>query len=44
MGRHLVCRDGPVLDGEDLRDVPDFGAFRRGPSGGREPFQTGSPG
>jgi dihydroorotate dehydrogenase electron transfer subunit len=42
-GRLLVCRDGPVLDGEDLRGVPDFGAFRRGPSGRKAPFLTGSP-
>jgi len=44
MGSHLVCRDGPVFDGEALRDIPDFGAFRRGPSGRLEPFLTGSPG
>lgn len=37
-GQFLVCRDGPVLDGERLRGVEDFGAFRRGPSGLREPF------
>jgi dihydroorotate dehydrogenase electron transfer subunit len=42
-GHLLVCRDGPVFDGDDLRDVPDFGAFRRGPSGERAPFMTGSP-
>ena len=38
LGPYLVCRDGPVLDGERLRAAPDFGAFRRGPSGLREPF------
>ena len=37
-GPFLVCRDGPVLDGDRLRGVEDFGAFRRGPSGLREPF------
>jgi dihydroorotate dehydrogenase electron transfer subunit len=37
-GPHLVCRDGPVFDGELLRDVPDFGLFKRGPSGQRVPF------
>jgi dihydroorotate dehydrogenase electron transfer subunit len=40
LGPYLVCRDGPVLDGERLRNVPDFGAFKRGPSGLREPFMT----
>jgi dihydroorotate dehydrogenase electron transfer subunit len=43
VGHLLVCRDGPVFGGDDLRDVPDFGAFRRGPSGQRAPFHTGSP-
>jgi dihydroorotate dehydrogenase electron transfer subunit len=43
-GHLLVCRDGPVFDGEALRKVPDFGAFRRGPTGERAPFLTGSPG
>ncbi len=42
-GHLLVCRDGPVFEGEDLRDVPDFGRFRRGPSGLVAPFLTGSP-
>jgi dihydroorotate dehydrogenase electron transfer subunit len=42
-GHLLVCRDGPVFDGDDLRGVPDFGAFRRGPSGRKAPFLTGSP-
>ncbi len=37
-GPYLVCRDGPVFDGEALRDVPDFGLFKRGPSGKRVPF------
>lgn len=44
VGHLLVCRDGPVFDGEALRNVPDFGTFRRGPSGERAPFLTGSPG
>ena len=43
LGSHLVCRDGPVFDGDALRDVPDFGVFRRGPSGKVAPFLTGSP-
>jgi dihydroorotate dehydrogenase electron transfer subunit len=38
LGPFLVCRDGPVLDGDRLRCVEDFGVFRRGPSGLREPF------
>jgi dihydroorotate dehydrogenase electron transfer subunit len=42
-GSHLVCRDGPVLDGDVLRDIPDFGRFRRGPSGLVTSFMTGSP-
>ena len=37
-GRYLVCRDGPVLSGEQLRGVPDFGSFKRGPSGEKVPF------
>ena len=37
-GPYLVCRDGPVFDGDDLRKVEDFGNFRRGPSGKKEPF------
>ncbi len=37
-GPLLVCRDGPVFDGDELREVEDFGSFRRGPSGRREPF------
>lgn len=37
-GRYLVCRDGPVLSGEQLRGVPDFGSFKRGPSGAKVPF------
>lgn len=37
-GPFLVCRDGPVFDGERLRSMPDFGRFRRGPSGIRQPF------
>jgi len=39
VGPLLVCRDGPVLDGEDLRGIEDFGSFRRGPSGARIPFR-----
>jgi dihydroorotate dehydrogenase electron transfer subunit len=42
-GSQLVCRDGPVLDGDVLKDVPDFGRFRRGPSGRVTSFMTGSP-
>lgn len=42
-GALLVCRDGPVFDGDALIDVPDFGSFRRGPSGQVAPFHTGSP-
>ena len=41
VGPYLVCRDGPVFDGSVLRDVEEFGASRRGPSGLKEPF--GSP-
>lgn len=37
-GRYLVCRDGPVLSDEQLRGVPDFGSFKRGPSGAKVPF------
>jgi len=37
-GPFLICRDGPVIDGDRLRRAEDFGAFRRGPSGLREPF------
>jgi dihydroorotate dehydrogenase electron transfer subunit len=37
-GGYLVCRDGPVLSGEQLREVPDFGHFKRGPSGEKVPF------
>lgn len=40
MGPLLVCRDGPVFDGEELRAVEDFGYFRRGPSGLRAPFRA----
>jgi len=43
-GPLLVCRDGPVFDGEVLKNVPEFGKFRRGPSGKVAPFLTGSPG
>ena len=40
VGPFLVCRDGPVMDGEDLRQVPDFGLFKRGPSGVKVPFAS----
>ena len=39
-GKYLVCRDGPVLTGEQLLEVPDFGSFKRGPSGAKVPFAT----
>ena len=42
-GPFQVCRDGPVLDGELLMDVADFGAFRRGPSGVKEFFPGQGP-
>jgi len=29
----LVCRDGPVFSGEQLKDLKDFGKFRRDASG-----------
>jgi len=37
-GQYLVCRDGPVLSGDQLLEVPDFGSFKRGPSGRKVPF------
>jgi dihydroorotate dehydrogenase electron transfer subunit len=33
-----VCRDGPVFEGEVLLKAPEFGGWRRAPSGKREPF------
>jgi dihydroorotate dehydrogenase electron transfer subunit len=42
-GSFQVCRDGPVFDGELLMDVPDFGAFRRGPSGVKEHYPGQGP-
>lgn len=38
-GPLLVCRDGPVVDGERLREVEDFGTFRRDAAGVRQPFK-----
>jgi dihydroorotate dehydrogenase electron transfer subunit len=38
VGPFLVCKDGPVFDGNDLRGVEDFGNFKRGPSGLKEPM------
>jgi dihydroorotate dehydrogenase electron transfer subunit len=43
MGHFLVCKDGPVLNGDTLRGVEDFGSFRRGASGVKEPFGPGPP-
>jgi dihydroorotate dehydrogenase electron transfer subunit len=37
-GPFLVCRDGPVFDSQQLRSVEDFGRFRRGASGTKEPL------
>jgi dihydroorotate dehydrogenase electron transfer subunit len=38
VGSYLVCRDGPVFAGDTLRGIPDFGSFKRGPSGLKMPF------
>lgn len=38
LGGYQVCKDGPVFDGETLLKVPEFGSWRRGPSGKREPL------
>ncbi len=37
-GPFHVCTDGPVFRSEQLRAVPDFGAFHRDASGRRVPF------
>lgn len=34
-GPYHVCADGPVFSGERLHEVPDFGNFKRDPSGRR---------
>lgn len=34
-GPYHVCSDGPVFSGEQLREVQDFGRFKRDPSGRR---------
>ncbi len=34
-GPYHVCSDGPVFSGERLRDIPDFGQFKRDASGRR---------
>jgi dihydroorotate dehydrogenase electron transfer subunit len=33
-----VCRDGPVFTGEVLKDLPEFGKYKRDPSGKRIPI------
>lgn len=35
LGRYLVCKDGPVFTGEQLKDVEDFGKWARLKSGKR---------
>lgn len=35
LGPYLICKDGPVLDGDRLITVDDFGIFKRGPTGER---------
>jgi len=35
IGRYRVCKDGPVFDAEILRNLPEFGAFRRDASGAK---------
>jgi len=39
LGRYLVCRDGPVFTGEQLKDVPDFGKWARLKSGKKVPLK-----
>ncbi len=40
IGSLLVCKDGPVLDSHNLREVfREFGKLRRGPSGGLEKIE-----
>jgi len=38
MGGLQLCKDGPVLDGKTLLTMEEFGKWRRGPSGKREPL------
>lgn len=38
MDRLQVCKHGPVLLGDDLIEIPEFGKWRRGASGKREPL------
>lgn len=38
LGPYLVCRDGPVFDGQTLKGIVDFGTFKRGPSGLKIPL------
>lgn len=33
LGRYLVCKDGPVLDGEEVLKLPEFGVYARDKSG-----------
>jgi dihydroorotate dehydrogenase electron transfer subunit len=35
LGPYLICKDGPVLNGDKLITVDDFGIFKRGPTGER---------
>jgi dihydroorotate dehydrogenase electron transfer subunit len=35
LGPYLICKDGPVLDGDRLITVDDFGISKRGPTGER---------
>ena len=36
----LVCQDGPVFKSEDLREMDDFGRYKRDFTGRKVPFQT----
>jgi len=33
VGRYLVCKDGPVIDGEEVLKLPEFGVHARDKSG-----------
>ncbi|MHA1368492.1 MAG: dihydroorotate dehydrogenase electron transfer subunit [Promethearchaeota archaeon] len=35
----LVCKDGPVFTGQELKTIPDFGRFKRGFSGKKIPLK-----
>jgi dihydroorotate dehydrogenase electron transfer subunit len=37
IGKYRVCKDGPVFEGEILRDLPEFGTVRRDISGAKIP-------